>query len=40
VAVALEIQARIPDGAQEGLVKTITVNCNTLRFTSYGFEKE
>jgi predicted AAA+ superfamily ATPase len=40
VDVTLEITARIPDGASEGLVRTVTENCNTLRFTNYGFEKE
>jgi len=40
VEVTLEIHAQIPDGASDSLVRTITENCNTLRFVSYGFEEE
>jgi len=40
VEVTLEINARMPDGASDALVRTITENCNTLKFTSHGFEKE
>lgn len=39
VRVALEIEADIPDGASDDLVRTITENCRTLRFDSYGFEE-
>jgi len=40
VEVTLEISARIPDGAPEHIVRTVTENCNTLHFTTYGFEEE
>lgn len=40
VEVTLEISARIPDGAPDHVVRTVTENCNTLHFTSYGFEEE
>lgn len=39
VEITLEIQAEIPDGASPDLIRTITENCRTLRFTSYGFEE-
>ncbi len=40
VDIDLEIRAWIPDGAPDALVRTITENCNTLRFTTYEFEEE
>jgi hypothetical protein len=40
VEVILEIEARIPDGAPEHVVRTVTENSRTLRFTSQGFERE
>jgi len=40
VEVTLEISAKIPDGAPDHVVRTVTENCNTLHFTSYGFEEE
>ena len=40
VEVALEIHAHIPDGASPELVRTITENCRTLRFTDHGFEEQ
>ena len=40
VKVTLEIEASIPSGAPENVVRTVTENCRTLRFTSHGFEKE
>ncbi len=39
VEVTLEIHAQIPEGASPELVRTITENCRTLRFGSYGFEE-
>ena len=33
-----EIEAKIADGASEQVVRTVTENCRTLRFTSQGFE--
>jgi len=40
VRVTLEIDAEIPSGAPEHVVRTITENGRTLKFTSQGFEKE
>lgn len=39
VEVTLEIQAELPDGASEKLVRDITENCRTLRFDTHGFEE-
>jgi predicted AAA+ superfamily ATPase len=39
VEVLLEIQADLPDGAPDKVVRDVTENCRTLRFTSYGFEE-
>ncbi|MFN8473888.1 MAG: Swt1 family HEPN domain-containing protein [Anaerolineae bacterium] len=40
VRVTLEIEADIPDGAPENVVRTVTENCRTLKFTDHGFETE
>jgi hypothetical protein len=40
VKVTLEIEAEIPTGASEQVVRTVTENCRTLKFDSHGFEKE
>lgn len=40
VTVTLEIEANIPEGASEHVVRTVTENCHTLKFTSHGFESE
>ncbi|MCP4658374.1 MAG: hypothetical protein GY856_23415 [bacterium] len=40
VTVTLEVEAQIPSGAPEHLVRTVTENSRTLKFTSHGFEKE
>ncbi len=40
VRVTLEIQADIPSGAPENVVRTVTENSRTLKFTSHGFEDE
>ena len=34
----LEIRADIPEGADEGLVRTVSENCRTLKFDSFEFE--
>jgi hypothetical protein len=39
VTVTLEIETEIPDGAPEHVVRTVTENCRTLKFTSQGFEE-
>jgi hypothetical protein len=40
VKVTLEIEAEIPSGAPEHVVRTVTENSRTLKFTSHGFEVE
>ena len=40
VTVTLEIEAEIPDGAPEQVVRTVTENSQTLNFTDQGFERE
>ena len=39
VKVTIEIEAEIPDGASEELIRTVTENCRTLRFKQHGFEE-
>lgn len=39
VTVTLEIEATMPDGASEQIVRTVTENGRTLKFKSQGFEK-
>lgn len=39
VRVTLEIEADIPDGVPEEVVRTITENCRTLKFKQQGFEE-
>ena len=36
----VETEASIPSGTPENVVRTVTENCRTLKFTSHGFEKE
>lgn len=40
VEVTLEIEAELPDGAPDNVVRTVTENARTLKFRSHGFEKE
>ena len=40
VTVTLEVEAEIPSGAPDHVVRTVTENSRTLKFTSQGFEKE
>jgi len=40
VTVTLEIEASVPGGASEGVVRTVTENSRTLKFSSHGFEVE
>ncbi|MBU2602478.1 MAG: DUF499 domain-containing protein [Actinobacteria bacterium] len=40
VTVTLEVEADIPNGAPDHVVRTVTENSRTLKFTSQGFEKE
>ena len=40
VRVTLEIEADVPEGAPDHVVRTVTENSRTLKFTSQGFEAE
>jgi hypothetical protein len=40
VKVTMEIEAEIPDGAPDHVVRTVTENSQTLKFTNHGFENE
>jgi predicted AAA+ superfamily ATPase len=40
VTVTLEIEALIPNGAPDTLVRTVTENSRTLKFKTHGFEQE
>lgn len=40
VKVTLEIHADVPSGAPDNVVRTVTENCRTLKFSDQGFEKE
>lgn len=40
VKVTLEIEADFPNGAPDNVVRTVTENSRTLKFTSQGFEAE
>ena len=40
VSVRLEIEAEIPDGAPEHVVRIVTENSLALKFDSHGFEEE
>jgi hypothetical protein len=39
VEVTIEIQARLPEGASEETIRTVTENCRTLNFKGYDFEE-
>jgi hypothetical protein len=40
VTITLEVQAEIPGGASDHVVRTVTENSRTLKFTSQGFEAD
>jgi hypothetical protein len=40
VKVTLEIQATMPSGAPDNVVRIVTENSRTLKFTSHGFEQD
>ena len=40
VRATLEIEAEIPQGASDNVVRTVTENSRTLKFTASGFETE
>jgi hypothetical protein len=39
VEITIEIRAELADGAGDKLVRDVTENCRTLRFTAYEFEE-
>src|SRR5262249_5106127 len=39
VTVTLEIEAEVPGGVPEKVVRTVTENCRTLKFQNHGFEE-
>jgi hypothetical protein len=39
VKITLEIEADLPSGASDNVVRTVTENCRTLKFDSQGFEE-
>jgi hypothetical protein len=38
--VTLEIEARIPDGVSDNVVRTVTENARTLKFKNQGLEED
>jgi hypothetical protein len=40
VTVTLEIEASLPNGASDQIVRTVTENSRTLKFSSHGFEED
>lgn len=40
VKVTIEIEAEIPDGAPDNVVRTVTENSRTLKLASHGFDRE
>jgi hypothetical protein len=40
VTITLEIQADVPSGTPENIVRIVTENCRTLKFSDHGFESE
>ena len=40
VTLALGIEAEIPEGAPDTVIRTVTENARTLKFKSQGFEEE
>ena len=40
VTITVEIEAEIPSGAPDNVVRTVTENCRTLKFESSGFEQD
>jgi predicted AAA+ superfamily ATPase len=40
VKIVLEIEADVPDGVPDDVVRTVTENCRTLKFNNHAFEQE
>ena len=39
VTITVEIEAEMPSGAPDNIVRTVTENCRTLKFENSGFEE-
>ena len=39
VQITLDIQVELPENASDKLVRDVTENCRTLKFTGYGYEE-
>ena len=39
VRITLDVQADVPEGVPDDVQRVVTENCQTLKFTSHGFEK-
>jgi hypothetical protein len=39
LTITVEIEAEIPSGAPDNVVRTVTENCPTLKFDDQGFEE-
>jgi len=39
VKITLEIAVEVQDGVPENVLRTISENCNTLKFKTHGFEE-
>ena len=40
VTITLEVEARVPSGVPDNVVRTVTENSRTLKLESHGFERE
>jgi hypothetical protein len=40
LAITLEIQASLPGGVSEQIIRTVTENSRMLKFSTHGFESE
>ena len=40
ISVTVEIQAQVPAGVPDNVVRTVSENCRTLKFKSQSFERE
>jgi hypothetical protein len=40
VRITLEVDVVVPDGIPDQVVRTVTENCRTLKFSTHGFERE
>ena len=38
--ITLDIEADVPEGVPDEVQHVVTENCQTLKFTSHGFERE